>query len=68
ITALLPIFNRAIHQGVILANEAPEVSEMTLHDHRVLMEYLRERNPEGAKTAMYLHIINTMRAFRIPLD
>ena len=68
ITALLPIFNRAIHQGVILANEGPEVSEMTLHDHRVLMEYLRERNPEGAKTAMYLHIINTMRAFHIPLD
>jgi len=68
ITALLPIFNRAIHQGIILANESPEVSEMTLHDHRVLMEYLRERNPEGAKTAMYLHIINTMRAFHIPLD
>ena len=68
ITALLPIFNRAIHQGIILANESPEVSEMTLHDHRVLMEYLRDRNPEGAKTAMYLHIINTMRAFHIPLD
>ncbi len=68
ITALLPIFNRAIHQGIILANESPEVSEMTLHDHRVLMEYLRERNPEGAKAAMYLHIINTMRAFHIPLD
>ncbi len=68
ITALLPIFNRAIHQGIMLANESPEVSEMTLHDHRVLMQYLRDRNPEGAKTAMYLHIINTMRAFHIPLD
>jgi DNA-binding FadR family transcriptional regulator len=68
ITALLPIFNRAIHQGIILANESPQVSEMTLHDHRVLMQYLRDRNPEGAKTAMYLHIINTMRAFHIPLD
>ena len=68
ITALLPIFNRAIHQGIMLANESPEVSEMTLHDHRILMQYLRDRNPEGAKTAMYLHIINTMRAFHIPLD
>ena len=68
ITVLLPIFNRAIHAGVILANESPEVSEMTLHDHRLVMDYLRERNPEGAKTAMYLHIINTMRAFHIPLD
>ena len=68
ITALLPIFNRAIHQGIMLANESPEVSEMTLHDHRILMQYLRDLNPEGAKTAMYLHIINTMRAFHIPLD
>ena len=68
ITSLLPIFNRAIHHGILLANEAPEVAEMTLHDHRVLTQYLRERNPEGAKTAMQLHIINTMRAFHIPLD
>ena len=68
ITALLPIFNRAIHHGILLANEAPEVAEMTLHDHRVLMDYLRDRNPEGAKTAMQLHIINTMRAFHIELD
>lgn len=68
ITALLPIFNRAIHRGILLANESPQVSEMTLHDHRVLIQYLRDRNPEGAKVAMYLHIINTMRAFQIPLD
>ena len=68
ITSLLPIFNRAIHHGILLANEAPEVAEMTLHDHRVLTQYLKDRNPEGAKAAMQLHIINTMRAFNIPLD
>ena len=68
ITALLPIFNRAIHHGILLANEAPEVAEMTLRDHRVVMEYLKDRNPEGAKTAMQLHMINTMRAFHIELD
>ena len=68
ITALLPIFNRAIHHGIILASQSPQVAEMTLHDHRVLMQYLKDRNPEGAKTAMYLHIINTMRAFSIELD
>ena len=68
ITALLPVFNRAIHHGILLANEAPEVAEMTLHDHKILTQYLRERNPEGARTAMQLHIINTMRAFHIPLD
>ena len=68
ITALLPVFNRAIHNGIQLASQAPQVAEMTLHDHRVLMDYLKDRNPEGAKTAMCLHIINTMRAFSIELD
>lgn len=68
ITALLPIFNRAIHQGIILANEAPQVAEMTLRDHRVLMQYLEERNPQAAQAAMHLHIINTMRSFSIEVD
>ena len=68
ITALLPIFNRAIHQGVILANESPQVAELTLHDHRLLMQYLRDRNPQGARAAMHLHMMNTMRAFSIEID
>ena len=68
ITSLLPIFNRAIHQGIILANEAPQVAELTLRDHRLLMQYLRERYPEGARAAMHLHMINTMRAFNIDVD
>ena len=68
ITSLLPVFNRAIHQGIILANESPEVAELTLHDHRLVMNYLKERFAEGARAAMHLHIINTMRAFSIDVD
>ena len=68
ITALLPIFNRAIHQGIILANQSPQAAETTIHDHRLLMRYLRDRNPEGAKAAMYLHMINTMHEFAIEVD
>ena len=68
ITSLLPIFNRAIRQGVILANESPQVAEQTLNDHRLLMQYLRDRNPQGAKSAMHLHIMNTMRIFSIEID
>lgn len=68
ITSLLPVFNRAIHQGIILANESPQAAERTLHDHRLVMQYLRERWPEGARAAMHLHIINTMRAFSIEVD
>ena len=68
ITALLPIFNRAIRQGVILANESPQVAEHSLNDHRLIMQYLKDRNPTGARTAMHLHILNTMRDFAIPID
>ena len=68
ITSLLPIFNRAIRQGVILANESPQVAEQTLNDHRLLMQYLRDRNPQGAKAAMHLHMMNTMRIFSIEID
>ena len=68
ITALLPIFNRAIHQGIILANQSPQAAEGTIHEHRLLMRYLRDRNPEGAKAAMYLHMINTMHEFAIEVD
>ena len=68
ITALLPIFNRAIHQGIILANRSPQAAETTIHDHRLLMRYLKARNAEGAKTAMYLHMINTMHDFAIEVD
>jgi len=68
ITALLPIFNKAIHQGIILANQSPQAAETTLHDHRMLMRYLKSRNPEGAKAAMYLHMINTMHEFAIEVD
>jgi DNA-binding FadR family transcriptional regulator len=68
ITSLLPLFNRAIHSGVILANEAPIVAANTLQDHRYVVDYLRARSGEGAKTAMHLHIINTMRAFGVEID
>ena len=32
------------------------------------MRYLRDRNPDGAKAAMYLHMINTMHEFGIEVD
>ena len=68
ITSLLPVFNRAIHQGIILANQSPQAAETTIHDHRLLMRYIKARNPEGAKAAMYLHMINTMHEFAIEVD
>ena len=68
ITSLFPSLNRAIRQGVILANESSLIAEHTLADHRRIMEYIGERNPVGAKAAMHLHMLNTMRDFQIEID
>jgi DNA-binding FadR family transcriptional regulator len=68
ITSLLPLFNRAIHSGIILANESPIVATYTQQDHRYVVDYLLVRNGDGAKTAMQLHMINTMRAFGVEID
>ena len=68
ITGLFPTFNRAIRQGVILANESPQIAEHTLGDHRRIMEYLEDRNSIGARAAMHLHMLNTMRDFQIEID
>ena len=68
ISSLFPTFNRAIRQGFILANESHLVAEHTVGDHRLIMEYLSVRNPNGAKAAMHLHMLNTMRDFSIEID
>ena len=68
ITSLLPIWSRAIHSGIILANESPAVAQETLQDHRLVVEYLKMRHAEGAKAAMHLHIMNTMRVFGVDID
>ena len=68
ITSLFPTFNRAIRQGVSLANESPAVADHTLGDHRLIMDYLKLRNPIGARAAMHVHMLNTMRDFNIEID
>ncbi|AGK95553.1 FadR/GntR family transcriptional regulator [Clostridium pasteurianum] len=62
---LMPILYQAIDKGVILSNANEEMLKNTLNDHRMVMEFLSERDAEGAKTAMKLHIIHAMRGFGI---
>ncbi|NLZ49141.1 MAG: FadR family transcriptional regulator [Clostridiales bacterium] len=60
---LMPIIYKAIYQGVILSNENPAMIEETINDHRMIMNFLANRDAEGAETAMKLHIIHAMRGF-----
>ncbi|MBP2642158.1 MAG: transcriptional regulator [Firmicutes bacterium] len=62
---LMPIIFKAIDKGVILSDENKTIVQDTLHDHRLIMEFLTKRDAEGAKTAMKLHIIRAMRGLGI---
>lgn len=56
----MPIIFNAIKKGVVVMTKDQDVSEDNLKDDRLIMEFLKKRNPEGARTAMRLHIIHAM--------
>ena len=58
---LQPILYSAINEGVVLSEDNLEVVADTLNDHRMIMEFLKNRDAEGAKTAMKLHMLHAMR-------
>lgn len=65
---LMPILYQAIDKGVHLSNKNEEIVKNTLIDHRMIMDFLVNRDAEGAKTAMKLHILHAMRGFGITED
>ncbi|WP_139904933.1 FadR/GntR family transcriptional regulator [Clostridium thermarum] len=65
---LMPIIYKAIYKGVILSDENPMMIQETIEDHRMIMEFLANRDAIGAETAMKLHIIHAMRGLGIDND
>lgn len=58
---LMPILYQAISKGVYLSLQSDKAIEDTVNDHRVIMEFLSQRNAEGAKNAMKIHIMHAMK-------
>lgn len=56
----MPIIFNAIKKGVVVLTKDQDVSDDNLKDDRLIMEFLKKRNPDGARTAMRLHIIHAM--------
>ena len=54
---LMPILYKAISSSVVYNYTHKDVIE----DHRSIMEFFKNRDPEGAKAAMHLNIIHNMR-------
>ena len=58
---LMPILYQAISKGVYLSLQRDKAIEDTINDHRMIMEFLEQRNAEGAKNAMKIHIMHAMK-------
>lgn len=58
---LMPILYQAISKGVYLSLQSDNAIEDTINDHRMIMEFLEQRNAEGAKNAMKIHIMHAMK-------
>ncbi|MDE6674501.1 MAG: FadR family transcriptional regulator [Acetatifactor sp.] len=62
---LMPILYQAISKGVVLSSQSDKAIKDTVTDHRVIMEFLEQRNAEGAKNAMRIHIMHAMKELDI---
>ncbi|MCD7872631.1 MAG: FadR family transcriptional regulator [Clostridiales bacterium] len=56
----MPIIFNAIRKGVIVLQKDKSVNKNNLDDDRLIMDFIKKRNAEGARTAMRLHIIHAL--------
>ena len=61
----MPILYQAITKGVALSTQSEKAMKATLGDHRMIMEFLEQRNAEGARNAMRIHIMHAMKEMDI---
>ena len=62
---LMPILYQAISKGVVLSTQSEKAINDTLGDHRMIMEFLEQRNAEGAKNVMRIHIMHAIKELNI---
>ena len=59
-TKLMPVIYQAIDRGVKLSESREKAVSDTVPDHKAIVEFLRMRNGEGARSAMKIHILHAM--------
>ena len=63
---LMPVIYQGINQGVRLSWENEQVLADTLNDHHMIVDFIKSRNPQGARDAMRIHILHAME--RLPME
>lgn len=62
---LMPILYQAISKGVVLSVQSDKAVRDTVNDHRMIMDFLEQRNAEGARGAMKIHMMHAIRELGI---
>ncbi|MGN8646253.1 FadR/GntR family transcriptional regulator [Gracilibacillus sp. HCP3S3_G5_1] len=62
---LMPVIYQGIDKGVILSTKKELAINYTINDHKMIMEFMKNRNPEGARSAMKIHILHAMKELGI---
>lgn len=62
---LMPILYQAISKGVVLSTQSERAIKDTENDHKMIMEFLMQRNAEGARNAMKIHIMHAIQELGI---
>ena len=62
---LMPILYQSISKGVVLSLNSDKAIQDTINDHRMIMDFLEQRNAEGARNAMRIHIMHAMKELDI---
>ena len=60
----MPIIFNAIRKGVAVMTKDEEISKDNMNDDRLIMEFIKKRNADGAKTAMRLHILHALDSLK----
>lgn len=64
-TKLMPIINKSIYTDLTYFEDSLTYS---IQDHREIVRFLEERNAEGARTIMRLHILHCYRIFNLEYE
>lgn len=62
---LMPVIYQGIDKGVVLSKKKELAIKDTVNDHKMIMDFMKYRNPEGARSAMKIHILHAMKALGI---
>lgn len=62
---VMSIINSVIVKGHHETHTKQTISDMNMHDHQLIIEYLQQRDPDGAKLSMDLHIKHSVKDYGI---